>query len=138
MSEGKVIQVGQKLRFILVGGLNTIIGFLSYFLFLYIFEVNYTLSLFISHVIGVINSYFWNKNYTFNVKKGSKGMILKFIFLYFSTFLINYAILTLLVEIVKINPIISQLVSLTITTIVSFIGQKYWSFKEKNIMESGR
>jgi putative flippase GtrA len=84
----------------------------------------------------VINSYFWNKKWTFKIKNNSKNMILKFCFLYICTFLINYGILVLFVEMLKFNPIISQLASMFVTTLISYIGQKYWSFKV-NKLESG-
>ncbi|MGO4185780.1 GtrA family protein [Paenibacillus sp. MCAF9] len=123
------------MKFIVVGILNTIVGFSVFYLSLEVFHFNYLVSLVISHIIGVTNSYLWNKSWTFNIRYHSFSMVLKFGLTYLLTFIINSALLVLLVEIFKQNPVISQLFSMVITTAISFVGQKYWSFKVK-IMES--
>lgn len=127
----------QTTKFILIGGLNTIIGFTIYFLCFKVFDLSYGLSLVISHIIGVINSFFWNRTWTFNVKKSDKNMILKFIVTYFITFLINYLLLILFIEVFRMNPLVAQVISTVLNTVVSFIGQKYWTFKVKTL-ESGK
>lgn len=121
--------INQKVRFLLVGVLNTVLGFAIYYICFKILNINYSYSLSIAHIIGVINSYYWNKRWTFNVKQGSKKMIFKFGLIYLCTFFINYGILTIFVEFFELNPLISQFFSLLITTVMSYVGQKYWSFK---------
>ncbi|OMF08591.1 GtrA family protein [Paenibacillus sp. FSL H7-0331] len=123
------VKINQTLRFILVGILNTIVGYTVYFICLNLLHFNYSISLVVSHILGVINSYYLNKKWTFNVARSSSRMILKFGLIYLCTFLLNYGILVLFVEMLKLNPLISQLISLFVTTIISFLGQKYWSFK---------
>jgi len=127
----------QTTKFILIGGLNTIVGLIIYFLCFKVFDLSYGISLVISHVIGVINSFFWNRTWTFNLKKSNKYMILKFIITYSITFLINYFLLILFIEIFGMNPLIAQVISTVLNTVVSFIGQKYWTFKV-HTLESGK
>jgi putative flippase GtrA len=127
--------MNQTLKFIMVGIINTIVGFSIFYLSLEVFHFNYLVSLIISHIIGVINSYLWNKSWTFNIHYHSFSMVFKFGLTYLLTFIINSVLLVLLVEVFNQNPVISQLFSMVITTAISFVGQKYWSFKVKK-MES--
>lgn len=121
--------VFQTYRFVLVGLLNTIVGFSVFYILLSLLHVNYSVSLIISHFIGVIHSYLWNKNWTFRVKKNSSAIVIKFFVLYAAIFVINYIILVLLVEVVGYNKLLAQVISLLLTTIISFVGQRFWSFK---------
>ncbi|SFE86169.1 Putative flippase GtrA (transmembrane translocase of bactoprenol-linked glucose) [Paenibacillus algorifonticola] len=121
----------QSMKFVVVGLMNTLIGYLLFFVCLQFFHLDYTLSLVISHILGVFNSFIWNKRWTFNIRHSSKAMLIKFLFTYLVTFIINYLLLLLFVEMLLVNPVFSQLIAMVFTTGISFFGQKYWSFKEK-------
>lgn len=121
----------QPIKFVIVGLMNTLVGYFIFYVCLQFLNLNYTLSLVISHIIGVINSFFWNRRWTFNVGYSSSSMRIKFVSTYLIAFIINYLFLLLLVEIMRINPAFSQLTAMVFTTGISFFGQKYWSFKEK-------
>ena len=56
-------------KFSLVGILNTLVGFLSFHLFFYLFGWDYRFSNVLSYILGVINSFFFNKFWTFKSKK---------------------------------------------------------------------
>ncbi|MBY9077520.1 GtrA family protein [Paenibacillus sp. CGMCC 1.18879] len=123
----------QSFRFIVVGVLNTIVGFLVFAGYLHFIGDNYFYALLTSHIIGVIHSYIWNNRWTFSVKRFSLQSVIKFILIYTITFIINYLLLSLFVSIMGLNKLIAQLISLFITTLISFFGHKYWSFsKSKN------
>lgn len=115
-------------RFILVGILNTIVGYSFYFVFLK-FNINYIIALLISHVIGVVHSFIWNKFWTFKIKEDTKRQILKFVSVYAITFILNFIILLVFVEKLNIDKRIAQIFALFIVTLVSFLGHKFWSFK---------
>ena len=59
------------MKFGLIGILNTLITIGSYMLFVYL-GMNYIIANVIGYGIGVINSYYWNKNWVFQVKLESK------------------------------------------------------------------
>jgi len=119
----------ESFRFVVVGILNTIVGFVVYFLCVYYFGLHYTVSLIISHIIGVCHSYFWNNKWTFKVGKVEAATIFKFITVYGITFTLNLLLLSVLVFFM--NQIVAQAIALMITTAVSFVGHKYWSFRKK-------
>jgi len=76
-------------RFILVGVLNTVIT-ITIFLFLTNFvKLDYRLSNSIGYIIGVINSFIWNKKWTFKTKNSLKSEFLKFIVVFIISYFIK-------------------------------------------------
>lgn len=121
--------IGQLARFILVGLLNTIVGYGVYFISL--LYVNYLAALIISHIVGVSFSYIWNRRWTFK-SKGNKGVeLLRFESVYLAGLAINMAMLYALVGRMGFDPRIVQLVLLPLVTVLTFLGHRYWSFKSK-------
>ena len=47
-------------RYVIVGLINTVVGYVAFFLFTRILN-QYVFALLLSHIVGVTNSYFWNK-----------------------------------------------------------------------------
>jgi putative flippase GtrA len=117
-------------RFIFVGILNTIVGYGAFFLLLYL-NIYYILALLISHIIGVTNSFVWNKKWTFRSEGNARREGIKFFSVYGIIFMINLFILTFFVEVLKLTPQIGQVVALGICTLISFFGHKYWSFRHQ-------
>ena len=120
----------ETLRFILVGILNTIVGYGCYFVLLYL-QVNYIISLAVSHIVGVTNSFFWNKYWTFRSNGNIKHELVRFILVYVITFFLNLGVLVVFVEALMIDKRIAQVYALFIVTIVSYLGHKLWSFKDR-------
>ena len=121
----------QLSKFGFVGVLNTMIGYGSFILLLN--YTNYLAALVISHLIGVSHSFIWNKYWIFE----SKGIgvvaglyeFAKFNSIYAGVFITNAVVLIISVNVLDIDPRLSQLIALPIITIISFMGHKYWSFK---------
>jgi putative flippase GtrA len=81
--------------------------------------------------VGMTNSYFWNRYWTFKLNYGRIGdnHILKFCTVYIVALIFNVILLSFLVQRYHINPRIAQIFVLIITTLISFIGHKFWSFR---------
>jgi putative flippase GtrA len=120
----------QLVRFIIIGTFNTLISYLTYYLFYSILNYNYLLSLVLAYIIGVLNSYIWNSKWTFQKNKLCCKRLSKFVLVYISTFIINLLVLVPTVEFLKFNALLSQGFALIVATIVSFLGHKHWSFKD--------
>ena len=118
----------QQIRFLFVGGLNTIVGYGTYALFIF-FGVNYLIANTLSTIIGVIHSYIWNRNFTFKSSKSVKKEILKFVLVYGVSYLIGTLNILILVSLFNINEYISGGINLVFTTLISWFGHKYFSFK---------
>ena len=120
----------QEIRFIFVGGLNTLIGYGLYALFVYI-GINYLVSNTIATIIGVIHSFIWNKYFTFKSNKKIKDEVFKFICVYLISYTIGMITLYIIKDVFNISPYIAGLINLVITTLISFFGHKYISFNSK-------
>lgn len=124
----KIMFEKQIFRFLLVGFLNTILSYIVYISLLYL-GIYYILALLISYIVGITNSYTYNKKWTFKSKGGSKREFSKFVLVYGITFSVNSFLLLLFVEKLMLGPNIGQVFALSIVTMISFFGHKYWSFR---------
>lgn len=123
----------QKIRFILVGGYNTVISYGIYALILWsINEKSPQLALFYSFIISSFHNFLTHKIYVFN----TKGNYLKEYPKCFLTWSISYFFNTLLLafftKILNINPYISQIFSVIIVSINTYLWLKYFAFHGKN------
>ncbi|MEK4513000.1 GtrA family protein [Paenibacillus sp. FSL K6-2524] len=119
----------QSIKFIIVGVLNTVVGFLVYAAFIHFIHNNYLQALITSHIIGVAHSYLWNNRWTFQQKKYNARSAVKFMSVYVVTFFVNLFLLAILVDTIEMNKLVAQAIALFLTTLVSFFGHKYWSFR---------
>lgn len=121
----------QSLKFVIVGVLNTIVGFIVYALYLNCINNSYLQALILSNIVGITHSYIWNNKWTFTVKKFSMKSAMKFTSIYLISFLINLLFLRVLVDHMGMDKLLAQAISLFFTTLISFFGHKYWSFAKQ-------
>lgn len=133
-SSGGIFLGLQLSKFVIVGILNTVVGYGAFFFILS--YSNYLTSLIISHIIGVTHSYIWNKYWTFKSKGTYINEFIKFNSVYVIVFIVNAITLIILVDILNINPRMGQLITLPIITIISFMGHRRWSFNGKRTAAS--
>ena len=121
-------KVPEKLRFLLVGGWNTLFSLLL-FSFVLILIDNYKITLIISHLCSVLNSFLTFKFFVFR----SSGMFLfeyiKINLVYLLHFALNFIMLYVSVEMLKMNVIISQIIITCILTIINYFLNKNFTFK---------
>ncbi len=131
-----------RIKFLIVGGLNTFVGFAVYLLVLLMFGVNIfnvdpslvvpvVVATLISQVVGLIHSYFWNKYFTFESKKKDKIETIKFVIVYLVAFAVDYVLKLTLRKVNFLNEILIALITTLTTMIISFVGQKVFVFKYK-------
>lgn len=128
-----------KIKFLMVGGLNTLVGLGSYWLILIMFGINITqtnsavlpiiVATVISQILGVVNSYLWNKYFTFESKQKSKTEMIRFILVYIVAFGADY-ILKLIFR-TSLNNLWLAVITTLSTMIISFVGQKLFVFRHK-------
>jgi len=132
------------LKFLFVGAINTLIDFgvLNILMFFSGIEKGWPYALFkaISFSLAVVNSYFLNKNWTFQKKNAFTGNeFSKFFLISFISFCLNVSLATLLVNEGPFFGFSSYLwanfsavVAAFATTFINFFGYKYLVFKETN------
>ena len=125
----KILQ-RQEIRFLFVGGLNTLVGYGIYALLL-CFHINYLIANTISTLIGIGHSYLWNRFFTFKSKEKASKELLKFVSVYVVSYILGTISLFIFKSILNISPYIAGLLNLIITTLISYFGHKNFSFKKE-------
>ncbi|HMN62760.1 MAG TPA: GtrA family protein [Anaerolinea sp.] len=117
------VMIRQAFKFGLVGVLNTAVDWLVYFALthgLAYFGANLTFAKGISYTVGVLNSFFWNKTWTFRSSAAPRSTLLPF----FITNLVGLAINTGLMQVCLHTLRLPEIVSLIVAT----LGTLAWNF----------
>ncbi len=124
----------QRLAFLIVGGLNTAIGFVAFVFFQHFVgrhagRYGYMVTLGCAHVVAVLCAFWLYRHLVFRVRGHVLADLARFESVYLVSLGVNAALLPLLVEVGHLTPIVSQLVVLVATTAISWFGHKYFSFR---------
>lgn len=118
-------------RFGCVGCINTMFDFGIFCISNSSFGVNYVISQILSYSSGTLNSYLFNKFWTFNdaktSKKGAKE-ITQFIVVNCASLGISLIGLSILMNDNSMNSIIAKIISMVLAQVVNFLGYKFWVF----------
>ena len=119
----------KEFRFIIVGVINTIVGYGAYAILL-LFGFQYLIANTVATVIGVANSYLWNRFFTFKSKAKARNEIVRFSIVYMVSYFFSMIFLYLIVGHLNVNTYFAGVMNIVITTIISWYGHKYFSFKD--------
>jgi putative flippase GtrA len=123
----------QRIRFLMVGATNTVVGYLLYsvlWLTLGSF-IGYLGALYGSYVLSSILAFNLYRRFVFNVSGNVPIDFIRFQGVYIIALAINTVALPFAVEILHWSPLVAQFVIVAITTIVSYMGHKFFSFRRK-------
>ena len=125
----------QRVRFLMVGGTNTVVGFLLYsILWLTLGHViTYFGALYGSYALASVLAFFLYRRFVFHVSGNAWAMFLRFQSVYIVSLAINTLALPLLIEVLHWNPLVAQFAITLVTTMVSYIGHKFFSFRRKKL-----
>lgn len=116
---------GRQLRFILAGVLNTILGVVLYPVLLWSFDFfreHYMVALAVNQIVCLIFAFGVQKFAVFQTRGNVLVEFPKFASFYLLNYVVNWAVLPLLVQVAKFDPAISQLAF----TLVVVIGSYFW------------
>lgn len=141
MDKKNIVSFVQFLKFGVVGLSNTVLSYIVYAGALFLFQsfaffrhYDYQVAWFISYIVAVAWSFYWNKRFVF--KSDDKGiMLVKTLLKTYCTYAITGLLLAsflsyLWVEILLISKWVSPVFNLIITVPLNFILNKYWTFKK--------
>lgn len=115
------------IKYLIFGGLTTLVSILSYYLFTRIFSLNYQISNILSWILSVTFAFITNKKYVFESKSNE---ILKELFSFYSfriaSLLIEMLVMYLLV--LFIDDLISKLIAQILVIILNYIFSKLFVF----------
>jgi len=128
---GIFFKLPEKVRFLLMGGFNTAIGYMVFLSFYFLFKntLHYQIILFSSYAPSTIVSFLTFKIFVFRTKGRWLREYIRVFMSSIIVYLVNIIILHICVEIFKIYIPISQLISILFFTIASYTIHKYFSFQ---------
>lgn len=118
----------EQFRFLLVGGVNTVVGYALFVAFELLFG-QYLLSLYLSYAVAVPLAFFLHRRFTFRVSGTVVADFTRFVGVYLVSLAVNTVVLPALVELLHLPPLVAQAVSVVVTTVISYVGHKWFSFR---------
>jgi dolichol-phosphate mannosyltransferase len=117
-------------KFLLVGSSGYVVNLAVFTFSLKVLSVHHIAAATIAFAVAVLNNFWWNRHWTFAAGHGHAGFqAARFFAVSVVAFLIQLAILELLVTSADMPKVLAQAVSLVLATPVNFIGNKLWSFR---------
>lgn len=127
-------------KFLVVGVINTLIGYGIIFLCLNILNLTYEVSTSVGTVAGAVNSFFMNRSFTFQNEQSIFKTVLPFALVTIICYLIAYNLAKQGVILVlenknifspKMIDNIATFVGMCIYTLLNFFGQRLFVFKKQ-------
>lgn len=128
----------RRIRFLFVGCLNTLVGtgttLISYLIMGYgLFEqTNITVwqnfwATVIGYAVGTVNSYLWNKYFTFKSNEKSVAEAVRFVGVCAVQYGVNFGLTLLAKQFIKMHLVYTVIVTL-VCMVISYIGHSLFSF----------
>lgn len=124
------------LRFLMVGGINTLVGSGLQFLLYNVFHWGYWPASAANYTVGSVVSYFLNKYFTFRVPKKSVKTAILFVLEIACCYLIAYGIAKPLAHMalsgasVTVQENLAMLVGMGIFVVLNYLGQRFIVFRK--------
>ena len=131
-------EVGRPIRFVIVGGWDTLFGVLTYAGLYYSTKpagapraAHYLMVLIVSNVLAVSQAYLCYKYLVFKTDGNFVREFLRFSMVYAVTFAFNLLALPALVTFVGMAPVAAQAVIVAVSAVASYVGHSRVSFNVK-------
>ena len=126
------LRESQKFRFVLVGAANTVFGYLLFAgLLLAVGDEFYAFVGVVSHLVATTVSFELNRSYVFGSRNRAWGEYLRFQMTCTLVLAMNLALLVAFVELLGWPVLVAQAVCLCFVAVSSYIGHKYFSFRQR-------
>jgi putative flippase GtrA len=125
------LAASERVRFLVVGGFNTVLGF-GIFVVLQTTlgdRIGYLAVLTLATAIAILAAYCGHRWITFQVRGQWLLDLARFSSVFIAVFVLNVAALPLLVEVVGVPPIPAQGAFVVVTVIASYVGHRNFSFR---------
>jgi putative flippase GtrA len=120
----------QRVAFLIVGGINTVVGFLCFAGFLVLVgKQRYLVALVCAHVVAVLIAFVLYRFVVFKVRGHVLADLWRFETVYLSALAVNFVVLPLLVEIAHLPVLLAQAMIVLVTSLMSWVGHKHYSFR---------
>lgn len=118
----------QFIKFVLVGVMTTALNFVIFAICLKL-GLHYLPAAIVAFAIATINSYTWNRIWTFRAGKHRNKRLAKFTIVQLVGLSINLVVLSFLVETFSMSELVAQLLANGFVVLSNFTGNKLWTFR---------
>ena len=121
----------ERTRFLIIGGINTVVAYGLFVAFEAAFGGRYLLSLLLSYLVATMLAFVLHRRFTFAVT-GRASLVadfLRFESVYVVMLSANAVLLPVLVELAGWSSLAAQAAIITVTTVMSYLGHKFFSFR---------
>lgn len=118
----------QVIRFLLVGVLNTFVGYVI-FIVVYFLWNNVVIALLCTYVLGILFNYKTYSKYVFTSSR--QKIFINFVIIYISIFIFNNLLLYFIENTIQVSLYIAQLFAISIITPLLYILNKKYVFIEE-------
>ncbi len=121
----------QRVAFLIVGGVNTAVGFVCFAGFLALLGQRlYLVALVCAYVVATLIAFVLYRYVVFRVRGHVLADLWRFITVYLSQLGVNFVLLYLLVDVAKLRPVLLVQACITIVTaLMSWVAHKNFSFR---------
>lgn len=127
------LKLDDKIRFIFIGGVNAAISYVIFVILILILgEGHHQICVAGQWILSSFSSYLNQKFFVFNTRGNYINEYLKCCSTWVISYILNVIVLELLVNFVLKNVYISQLLSIFIVSVVTYVLFKYFAFRKKD------
>ena len=119
----------QFIKFGIVGVSNTLLTALTIWILLKVLHCSDYISNIVGYIVGLVNSFIWNRKWTFDSKTKVTDTLFKFILTFGVSYLFQLGNLYILLHYTSIDSYVSQLLSIVVYTGINFVLNKIYTFK---------
>ncbi len=116
-------------RYIVVGVLNTVWGYLVIFACMYLLRWSPEASNVLGYAIGLVTSYALNRTYTFRSRDAKAPEFARFIGIFAIAFCANFFVLALLTRVLCVHAGVSQILAGAVYVAVSYLLSRSLVFR---------
>jgi len=122
-------EVIRLIKFNIVGAMNTAIDFIIFFLCLSLFKMVVVAAQIIAYSVGIINSYFMNRFWTFQIKKKqTRKEFILFVVINLFSLILSIILIQYFSKLLS-SLLIAKLLVTVIVMVVNYLGQRFIIFK---------
>jgi len=123
--------VRQFIKFCIVGVSSTIVDWGVFYLLDAVFGIYYVYAKVISFLVAVINSFFWNRSWTFRSRSEQRmHEFIKYMLVYTIGMGLNVGIMYSAVDHFHWRKLAGLIAATAITSVWNFLTNKFWTFRQ--------